>query len=58
MSFQKCPICNGTGIEQNTYTSNATLTCETCNGKRIISELTGLPPVNFSYTIENEEIKN
>lgn len=44
----KCPICNGTGrvaVEiYNTTNSNPTCTCTVCNGAKIISELTGLPP--------------
>jgi hypothetical protein len=45
MSWQKCPVCNGTGknygaSEGGIYNSN----CHTCNGHRIISELTGKPP--------------
>jgi hypothetical protein len=45
MSFQKCPICNGSGdnpfmleLPREAYP------CPTCKGARIISELTGLPP--------------
>ena len=37
--WQKCPICNGTGNDPR-FNS----TCSTCNGTKIISELTGLPP--------------
>ena len=40
--YQKCPICNGTGIAMTIQSSNSV--CPTCQGKRIISELTGLPP--------------
>lgn len=39
--WQKCPICNGTGLITKDYSEN---NCKTCNGKGIISELTGLPP--------------
>jgi hypothetical protein len=46
MSFQKCPICNGSGnnpfmieIPREAYP------CPTCKGTRIISQLTGMPPV-------------
>jgi len=42
MSYQKCPICNGTGLFSNLVSSNAI--CPTCNGKRIINDITGLPP--------------
>ena len=40
--WQICPICNGSGIGQ----SEATLmpVCNVCNGKKIISTTTGLPP--------------
>jgi hypothetical protein len=46
MSYQKCPICNGTG--DNPFVlelPRSTWPCPTCKGTRIISELTGLPPV-------------
>jgi len=51
MSFQKCPICNGSGndpwigeipLSLSSYTKHP---CPTCNGARIINELTGIPPV-------------
>ena len=40
----KCPICNGTGKYNNPLTMNTQDNCRTCNGKGIISELTGFPP--------------
>lgn len=46
MSFQKCPICNGTG--DNPFVlelPRSTWPCPTCKGTRIINELTGFPPV-------------
>ena len=40
--WQKCPICNGTGrINHSTDSINP---CDVCHGKKIISEITGLPP--------------
>jgi len=42
--WQKCPICFGTGILQQGGTYNTVPTCPTCNGKRIISTLTGNAP--------------
>lgn len=45
MSWQKCPICNGSGIDPHGYHSMTTTpTCGVCNGKRILSEINGLPP--------------
>lgn len=45
MSFQKCPICDGTGYRMSTYTSDSLDVCSTCQGAKIISEHTGLPPL-------------
>ncbi len=42
--YQKCPICNGTGKSYNNMTINTSSTCRTCNGKGIISKLTGNAP--------------
>ena len=42
--WQKCPICNGTGKYNNPLTMNTQDNCRTCNGKGIISQITGLPP--------------
>ena len=39
--FQKCPVCNGTG---NINTIGIYQKCDVCNGRKIISEITGLPP--------------
>ena len=45
--WQKCCICNGTGLILKDYFEN---NCKTCDGKGIISELTGLPPNNIYKT--------
>ena len=64
--WQKCPICNGEGEVQNygTVTSLFSI-CPTCNGKRIISEINGLPPNNHidnsfeqAKEMEKEQIIN
>ena len=39
--WQKCPICNGTGVVTKDYSKN---NCRICNSKGIISQITGLPP--------------
>lgn len=58
--FQKCPICNGTGKAVNEF--NSYMTCDVCNGKKIISSLNGKPPIdtenvedNFGQVISYEE---
>lgn len=49
MSFQKCPICNGTGIEPLSGTSADTQAkCLLCDGNRVIHTETGLPPNKIS----------
>lgn len=45
MSWQRCPICNGIGQVENYGSSSLFSVCTTCEGKKIISEITGLPPV-------------
>lgn len=42
--YQKCPICNGTGIDKVSAYTAKNLTCPTCKGKRIIDDITGEPP--------------
>lgn len=46
--YQKCPICNGSGqVPPHPGSSATSEQCDVCQGKKIISELTGLPP-NYS----------
>ena len=46
MSFQKCPICQGSGNDPFIAIGSSTnYACPTCNGARIIDEVTGLPPI-------------
>jgi hypothetical protein len=42
--WQVCPICNGTGFNNNSTFSTIPPTCSVCSGMKIISEITGLPP--------------
>jgi hypothetical protein len=52
MSWQKCPICNGTGDDPFVLElPRSTWPCPTCKGERIISELTGLPPTQNSIQV-------
>ena len=48
--WQKCPICKGTGKEEVYNSSIMNTICKTCNGCKIINELTGLPPNNSFVT--------
>ena len=61
MSYQKCPICNGTGQVSGGYfdragdcdtwvSGNATEICRVCQGRGIIAEPVQCPP----YTIDNQ----
>lgn len=45
--FQKCPVCNGTGVDPGVYSLNK---CSVCQGMKIISELNGLPPSSSPAT--------
>lgn len=43
--WQTCPVCHGSGVDPNCRIANTAFPpCPTCNGKRIISLLSGLPP--------------
>ena len=50
--WQKCPICDGTGRTQNTNSTSSYSVCSTCNGSKLISRLTGLPP---NYEMNKKE---
>ena len=46
--YQKCPICNGTGMVENGGLSTSCYSqCPVCGGARIISEVTGIPPARY-----------
>jgi hypothetical protein len=47
--WQACPICKGMGVSiaPNSLPSLSFITCSTCNGTKIISELTGRPPTGM-----------
>jgi DnaJ-class molecular chaperone len=57
--WQKCCACNGVGtVKNNSLDTKGFLntTCTVCNGTKIISELTGLPPNFDKNTVERQRI--
>lgn len=42
--WQLCPKCNGNGSMSSWMSTNVWETCDVCDGKKIISVLTGQPP--------------
>ena len=59
--WQRCPICNGSGIDDRDTTSSVQPQCSVCNGMKIISETTGLPlimQVAIPLKDENDELEN
>jgi DnaJ-class molecular chaperone len=47
--WQLCPKCNGVGLidpisSSHTVISTMSISCDLCNGKKIISKVTGEPP--------------
>lgn len=42
--WQKCPVCEGTGVSPIGGTYSNIPSCPTCMGARIISQINGLPP--------------
>jgi DnaJ-class molecular chaperone len=44
--WQVCPLCKGSGIITPQYFAamNTSCTCDACDGKKIVSTLTGKPP--------------
>lgn len=55
--FQKCPVCNGSGMEFNnpSPTSSTSSRCSVCEGAKIISQLNGLPP-DLSVKFERNKV--
>lgn len=58
MAWQKCPVCNGLGInlfDIGNYISFSTSNlCGVCKGAGIISEVSGLPPVQATKTLSSD----
>lgn len=54
MSYQKCPVCEGLGtfldLTQPITNFSNPVECPTCKGTRIISTLTGEPPLKQKNT--------
>ena len=59
MTYQKCPICDGSGMIPEPYavTTSFHVKCPTCMGARIISSMTGLPPERVVKEVDEREAK-
>ena len=57
--WQKCPVCNGTGKIYSSLSTSSSDVCSVCNGAKIISELSGLPPksVNANLIDKTEDVE-
>jgi len=57
MTYQKCPICDGSGMIPEPYTATTSfhVKCPACKGARIISSMTGLPPERVVKEVEERE---
>lgn len=45
-NWQLCPKCKGNGLQEGMYgTSFRSSSCDLCNGYKVISSLTGIPPM-------------
>lgn len=61
MSFQKCPACDGSGNVYDYFSMGTSAVCPTCQGARIIDEVTGLPPegqIPKTITTTGDSISN
>lgn len=58
-SWQKCPKCNGTGVNPIPSISNQSLPkCPVCEGRYIISTISGKPPQDIYVAPCNHEWKD
>ena len=56
MSWQYCPVCQGSGLVFPTIVLNSTLEkYSVCNGNKIINTLTGEPPISEEENIINSK---
>ncbi len=47
--WQKCPNCEGSGKVFYPLSNSTHAVCTVCEGKKIINQLTGLPPKNIEF---------
>ena len=48
--FQVCPVCKGLGKIDGFIANKDPVTCDVCQGTKIINDLTGLPPIKEKAT--------
>lgn len=55
MSWQRCPVCDGTGQVPYPMSVTGTKACPTCRGKRIIHSVSGRPPEESTLSVPTSQ---
>ena len=56
--WQQCPNCKGSGTTFYPLSHSTSAVCTVCKGYKIISELTGLPPISESVKVVSKNTQD